>query len=459
MGFIVNISVIMHKRRVIMTSFAGRKSSMSILLDYARALRKLGLVHEFHAWNYTRDSDDEQWLREEFPGREEQIEISVASENFSTVKNVSLRVGSSIILRFKTLGKAKVLLYDPTTVTDLMEIIMCTSICVARKRRIDDLTDSPSLHVKGIHNGEWNEIELKREAISGKITVFINKQEIPSFTTNVPLTSQVAIGIASLDQDHSCTWSIPREYPEKLFEVKNKRSWNEYYSYYADPRYSANSDYILVKCDDDIVFIDPEGFKRFIEVLENDALMKDKYLLVFPNIVNNGLCAFHQQKAQLLPKEKFGEFPYDTFEGRLWQNGDLSQKVHTHFIENAGDWLDACVELSTIKIPIGDRISINFFGIRSDQLADVFGNCGNDDEHDLAVTIPKLLKKPNLLCLNFVVSHLSFFKQRQTGLDENKMVKCYKKLWDKVNKRINSVLDPEVYEKKSSIYEDSIIAA
>ena len=69
-----------------------------------------------------------------------------------------------------------------------------------------------------------------------------------------------------------------------------------YYYHYCDPKYEND---IIIKCDDDIVFIDILKLPNFINFIRlND------FDLVFPNTINNGVSAFIQQnKYNLIPKE------------------------------------------------------------------------------------------------------------------------------------------------------------
>ena len=74
----------------------------------------------------------------------------------------------------------------------------------------------------------------------------------------------------------------------KLKNPKKKGSWNwgEYYSYYSETEEYEDED-IIIKCDDDIVYIDVDKFEAFLNELTDKGLY-------FPNIVNNDVCAYIQ---------------------------------------------------------------------------------------------------------------------------------------------------------------------
>ena len=74
----------------------------------------------------------------------------------------------------------------------------------------------------------------------------------------------------------------------KLFEPPepNKHIWAYYYQHYL---HHLQDDDILIKCDDDIVYIDLDKYGQFLNRVNNDGLY-------FPNIVNNDVCAYLQTK-------------------------------------------------------------------------------------------------------------------------------------------------------------------
>ena len=59
--------------------------------------------------------------------------------------------------------------------------------------------------------------------------------------------------------------------------------WGGYYSE------NLNDNDILIKCDDDIVFIDVNNFESYINSMKHGKFY-------YPNIVNNDVCAYYQQK-------------------------------------------------------------------------------------------------------------------------------------------------------------------
>jgi len=227
----------------------------------------------------------------------------------------------------------------------------------------------------------------------------------------------------TFDQANQQKHKISRQHPyAKIFKVENKKSWKEYYRHYTTQAYPDN---IIIKCDDDIVFIDAESFERFIRLRCEDQ----KSLLLFPSIVNNGLCAGYQFERGYM-KEELGAFPKNVATGKLWANGKLCASLHKNFVDEYERWLGMARKSDeVIEIPLGQRISINFFAILSKNLfAFQMIKSRLNDEGELTMNITKKLGRPNSISMNMTVSHLSFYQQRKTGLNDVEVLEMYQNL-------------------------------
>jgi hypothetical protein len=204
----------------------------------------------------------------------------------------------------------------------------------------------------------------------------------------------------------------------KVITPVNKDKWNEYYDYYRS--YGDND--VIIKMDDDILFIDTVMFKDFIEIVKTD-----NSLAVFPSIINNGVCAYYQQKYDILPKS-LHEFKYETYYGEVVNGGALGTKIHEYFIKNKENIISKSrsIKPNIIKHNIGDRISINFFGITGKNFKKLKFTDKCDDEHELSVENTKRLNMHLTIFMNFIVCHGSFGPQKNTGLDEQYICSLYK---------------------------------
>jgi hypothetical protein len=166
-----------------------------------------------------------------------------------------------------------------------------------------------------------------------------------------------------------------------------------------------------------------------------------------PNIVNNGVTAYHQWKNKISPFN----LEYETFFGKLVTDGVLATKIHSYFCENKDDFIKSSRKINNvISHPIGDRISINMFAILGKHFV-ILNDIGWDDEHDITVVIPKIYGIGIGIDMTFTVSHLGFLTQRTSGLEENMLRLKYKKLLlenkiddkvnhNKINKKKNTIL-------------------
>jgi len=196
----------------------------------------------------------------------------------------------------------------------------------------------------------------------------------------------------------------------KLMHVENKKSWKEYYEYY-----EKYTDGIVIKSDDDIVFIDVNAFADFISFVKSND-----YLLYFPSIVNNGVCAYWQQFHGFIPKTLDIYF-HEQYCGSLWKNTrGKATRLHQYFIDN---WREFCKlhreSKHVVEHKQGHRISINWFACKCDGNTNVYtellkhtnDNGILDDEKHITVTVPPIVDKNISIYMNMVVAHLSFFSQ------------------------------------------------
>jgi hypothetical protein len=199
-----------------------------------------------------------------------------------------------------------------------------------------------------------------------------------------------------------------------------QKNWKNYYNYYNDRQFEND---IIIKCDDDIVFIDLYKLPKFIDFTKNN-----NYDLVFANIINNGVSAYFQQnKYNLIPKELMNlEYPHGGLNGSLWKSGKKAEILHTYFLENYKKFLD--YDYNNEIIPINTRFSINFFAYKGKNWHKIKDSYV-DDEYNLTVHYVRNRQFNNILYSDFYVSHLSFYKQNETGINLHKLIDNYNQLY------------------------------
>jgi hypothetical protein len=210
-----------------------------------------------------------------------------------------------------------------------------------------------------------------------------------------------------------------------FFDTNDKTNWKDYYYHYCDARYEND---VIIKCDDDIVFIDVLKLPNYINFIRlND------FDLVFANTINNGVSAFIQQnKYNLIPKEIMTlEYPLHNniygMCGSLWDSGPKAEILHNYFIDNYHKFITHNYDKEIIQI--NSRFSINFFGYKAKNWHKI-KECWPDDENLLTTDYVLNRKFINVFYSDFYVSHLSFYRQIETGINLDKLRIRYKELCD-----------------------------
>jgi hypothetical protein len=196
----------------------------------------------------------------------------------------------------------------------------------------------------------------------------------------------------------------------------DKHIWGHYYQYYYNNLHDNDT---IIKCDDDIIYIDitENKFKDFIGSIDSEALY-------FPNIVNNDVCACLQQN-----KGIHDLFDYNINSNQLqsvgikqpltnwFTNYEKAQKIHKLFLNDIKKF-----NLSNEPIiEYGSRISINFFASKGSYAKKIFKNLNEKfyDDEGFIGTIPGIPHfNKHKINLNLTVCHFQFRPQNGKLLDD-----------------------------------------
>ena len=214
----------------------------------------------------------------------------------------------------------------------------------------------------------------------------------------------------------------------KIFSVKDKSTYNEYYDYYTKDKYDPMD--VIVKCDDDIVFIDVDSFDSFI-----DARRKDPSAFIYSaNTVNNPVCTLVNTQRGIY--SIVHEIKVDT--------ETPPDFVHNDFLEDPTHFISKCKNtrrLSEIKLFNQSymRFNINFIAVLAQDL-DIFQDekIRVDDELFLGTYGPHVYNRNVVIDLHFVVSHMAYTKQRENGYDETAHLERYSRI-DLYTRRLQDV--------------------
>jgi hypothetical protein len=398
----------------IISIFSGRKSNIEILKKYLTKALELNVINEVHFWNNTRNSHDENYLktisnlkRTSSIGEGNYIlitpivsnnsfELNVKASNDIHIKLVNLNIEYEIVLGGWNNTKS-VIRENNKEIFNLIQ----NNVANKNNNKFEFMIDNNILNI----------IKNNKILISQKIKKnFIIK--------NIYFkTGHNSVGDLSYNTTQNKNF---------YFMDTCEKNWKNYYNYYDNKKFEND---IIIKCDDDIVFIDLLKLPKFINFIKNND-----YDLVFANTINNGVSAYFQQnKYNLIPKELMNlEYPLDGSFGSLWESGKKAEILHDYFIKNYKKFLD--YEYNNEIIPIHTRFSINFFGYKGKNWHKL-KDCFNDDEYNLTVEYVRNRKFNNILYSDFYVSHLSFYRQNETGINLNKLIDNYNELYTIENER------------------------
>lgn len=203
---------------------------------------------------------------------------------------------------------------------------------------------------------------------------------------------------------------LAERWGEKVYRVEDKSTYSEYYSYYNKERYPED-DTILIKCDDDIVYIDVDNFSSFVQARRESSVP----FFFSPLIINNPTCSAIIHNL----------FKGIDFSGQHLMSPEHAKTIHEMFLND---------ELSNYNgerfhhmIPNDRAFNINFICMLSKDF-DVFSNkrVHTSDEIMLSVVAPNYFKRQITVDCKFIVAHMAFTNQRNNGFDESELLEKYR---------------------------------
>ncbi len=200
--------------------------------------------------------------------------------------------------------------------------------------------------------------------------------------------------------------------------------WAQFYKHYAE--ISSDND-VVVKVDDDIIFVNASEFKCFVNYVHE----KQEVLTVSANVVNNGVVAHIQQLLGIVPFNVATlEYPKGGKLGSLWASAEKCFSLHKYFTEHPDNFWRPDI------IRYKERMSINFIAFSGRRAKEVFvlTQDHGGDEAGITAFANTQMGATNVVYMRLVVAHASFGEQD----------KSYPKLNDKIL---------TLYQNASFIYE------
>lgn len=212
-------------------------------------------------------------------------------------------------------------------------------------------------------------------------------------------------------------------YENNLLNIKNnnksidkKTNWNPFYKRIYD--ISSDND-IIIKCDDDILFIDLIGLKNAII---DRKLDKDTFL-IHSNCINNGVCAYYHRNSFDKLNEKLNVYPKGGILGVLFENPEIAYGMHMDFLNN----FEKLDKYFIDDVFVNSRISINFILINGSDLK-YMKDISYHDEYETSSYIPEKLGRVNKIKGDFITSHYSYSFQEKIMFYRNDIYNKYYEL-------------------------------
>lgn len=227
-------------------------------------------------------------------------------------------------------------------------------------------------------------------------------------------------------QDKQWLQGFTQNAPFNVTLVQNPHGWASSYSFYTErwappPQYANRT--VIVKADDDIVFVDVKAFPGFVRYVADNPDM----FLVFGNIVNNGVAAYYQQQGGLIPHDLEGQdmtMEYPQHGGQWGRGGTLlhdktkAEHLHSWFIANREKFLDwqvpegACIRYHPPGMEQRQgRFSLNWFGVHYQNMAGVVELTKDHPMDDEVQLTTNNVRYTNCMYTRLTVAHLAFCLQ------------------------------------------------
>jgi hypothetical protein len=406
-------------------TFAGRERMMRNQVIFVRRLLELGLLDEWHVWNFARTEQDEDWLRRSFSGDQMLFTFGKAARyaalraETSSSARVLVRASNDAQLRFR--------LDSGDTVEAVFGAEHNTRSLLSTFAPTFQQAPLPVTHESPATLDLYDENEIRIEVADGRLRLFLNGAMVFS-----PATRGSALHALECATGNGGNGQWRAGDPAARIRLmntglKSQDGFRFAYGHYSNAAYQ---DACFVKLDDDIVYCDIGQFDAFVRDLESSGELK----ISSANIINNGVCAYYQNRNGFFDRGHFDfEYPKDGVCGTLWESSRLCERLHSYFLRHREEIVAiASRQPVNTQLPFVDRYSINFVGFRYPvmiMMTYLFAmSRAKDDEHLMTVILPAAFGVRKYVFNHLVVSHLSFFKQDET-LDATGLLEAYGRLY------------------------------
>jgi hypothetical protein len=192
--------------------------------------------------------------------------------------------------------------------------------------------------------------------------------------------------------------------------------------------YTQEEDTIYVRMDDDIVWIEKNAIQRLVEQRIDNPFP----FVVFPIIWNNAVCSYYLQQGQQMPSW-WGFVGNHCMDPVGWADAQFAENIHNHLLKMIEeDEVEKLFMHHSIQLSVGQQFSVSCFAQFGTEYKKVDGHLGGEEEGWHTINKPYELQRPNMIVPNSLISHFSFYHQREYLLNNTNILEQYKELADKL---------------------------
>ena len=253
----------------------------------------------------------------------------------------------------------------------------------------------------------------------------IDEYHIFDFTRNPNDTKNLTNIYEQLNQKYLSRIFIHNNENTTILQ-NNQYDWSPFYKTISNEKFYKNS--IIIKCDDDILFIDAHGLKNAIIERKKDK----KSFLFHSNCINNNICSYYQKHLFPTIEEKLNNYPIGGILGPIFENPILAYIMQQQFLNDIINDVNKIQNYYLKDIYVNTRISINFIILNGEDCK-YFKNTSLDDEYEVSSYYPEKLLRPNKIIGNFITCHYSYSLQEKILLKKKELKLMYNKFFEIYN--------------------------
>lgn len=214
------------------------------------------------------------------------------------------------------------------------------------------------------------------------------------------------------------TWIKTFKRPEGEVLWPKQMNTGKFYVYTQEP------DTIYVRMDDDIVWVEENAISRLVEQRIDNPFP----FVVFPMIWNNAVCSYYLQQGEWMPSW-WGKVSNHCMDSLGWSDAHFAENIHNFLLKMIDeDKVDKLFMHTSVQLPVGHQFSVSCFAQFGEEYAKVGGHLGGEEEGWHTINKPYELGRPNLIVPNALISHFSFYPQREYLLNHTDILERYREL-------------------------------